>query len=92
VTSDRRKPSAGFWITVTLVVVLVAYPLSYGPVVWCESQPRIMDSVPGWILDSVITVYSPLYFAAQDGPAIIRTPLRWYLRLWVGLTDHDFEP
>jgi len=29
-TSDH-KPTAGFWITVALVVVLVAYPLSFGP-------------------------------------------------------------
>ena len=26
-----KKPSVAFWATVVLVVVLVAYPLSFGP-------------------------------------------------------------
>ena len=33
-TSDRKKPTAGFWITVALVAVLVGYPLSFGPAGW----------------------------------------------------------
>ncbi len=31
---DRKHPSAGFWLTVALVAVLVGYPLSFGPVWW----------------------------------------------------------
>ena len=34
-TSDR-KPAAGFWITVAVVAVLVAFPLSFGPVCWLK--------------------------------------------------------
>ena len=30
-TADRKKPGVGFWATVAVVVVLVAYPLSWGP-------------------------------------------------------------
>ncbi len=30
-TPDRKKPTAGFWISVALVAVLVGYPLSCGP-------------------------------------------------------------
>jgi len=26
--TDRKKPTAGFWITVALVAVLVGYPLA----------------------------------------------------------------
>ncbi len=33
-TSSRKKPTAGFWITVALVAVLVGYPLSFGPACW----------------------------------------------------------
>jgi hypothetical protein len=29
-----KKPTAGFWITVALVAVLVGYPLSFGPAWW----------------------------------------------------------
>jgi hypothetical protein len=29
-----RKPTAGFWITVAFVALLVGYPLSFGPAWW----------------------------------------------------------
>jgi hypothetical protein len=32
--TDRKKPGVAFWATVALVVVLVAYPLSFGPACW----------------------------------------------------------
>ena len=35
--TSSRKPTAGFWITVALVVVL-AYPLSLGPACWITSR------------------------------------------------------
>ena len=35
--TDRNKPTAGFWITVALVAVLV-YPLSFGPACWITSR------------------------------------------------------
>ena len=34
-TSDRNKPGVAFWATVVVVVVLVAYPLSFGRRVDC---------------------------------------------------------
>jgi len=46
-TSDGKHPSAGFWITVGLLAVLVAYPLSIGPACWWKvhrplsQQPKI---------------------------------------------------
>jgi hypothetical protein len=33
-TSPRKKPTAGFWITVALVAVLVGYPLNTQPAFW----------------------------------------------------------
>jgi hypothetical protein len=33
-TDDRKKPGVAFWATVGLVVVLVGYPLSFGPACW----------------------------------------------------------
>jgi hypothetical protein len=32
--TDRKKPAVAFWATVALVVVLVGYPLSFGPACW----------------------------------------------------------
>jgi hypothetical protein len=31
---DRKQPGVAFWATVALVVVLVGYPLSFGPACW----------------------------------------------------------
>ncbi len=53
VTSDRKKPSAGFWITVAPVAVLVAYPLSSGPVgciVGAERWDRLYAPLT-WLAD-----------------------------------------
>jgi hypothetical protein len=33
-TDDRKKPGWAFWTTVAVVVVLVGYPLSFGPACW----------------------------------------------------------
>jgi len=32
--TDHKHPTAAFWITVALVVVLVGYPLSFGAACW----------------------------------------------------------
>ena len=37
----RKKPGVALWATVALVVVLVAYPLSFGPACWLASRHRI---------------------------------------------------
>ena len=34
-TANRKKPGVAFWATVVVVVVLVAYPLSFGRWVHC---------------------------------------------------------
>jgi hypothetical protein len=51
--TDRKKPTAGFWITVALVAVLVGYPLSFGPACWVSSHL-------GHGADLVTTAYGPL--------------------------------
>jgi hypothetical protein len=43
-TTDHKKPAAGFWITVALVAVLVGYPLSAGPVTWMAAH----EAIPDW--------------------------------------------
>jgi hypothetical protein len=51
-----RKPSAGFWITVTLVAVLVGYPLSFGPAVRLYAKlenPVWLANVLNWAPDPI---------------------------------------
>jgi hypothetical protein len=63
-TSDHKKPGVAFWATVTLVVMLVAYPLSIGPVFWTCNQL----SAPDWLWSTVDYAYGPLWFIAFYGP------------------------
>jgi hypothetical protein len=53
--TDHKKPGWAFW-AVVLVVVLVGYPLSLGPVNWLYMR--------GWIsqpaLDTIDYIYTPL--------------------------------
>jgi hypothetical protein len=58
-----RKPTPAFWVTVTLVAVLVAYPLSFGPACWAYSRkqewwlPNLYATM-GWLmLRSPMSVY-----------------------------------
>ena len=67
-TSDRKKPTAGFWITVALVAALVGYPLSFGPACWAESQV---------VTVSFTYCHRPLLRIA-NGPGIIADSLLWY--------------
>jgi hypothetical protein len=78
-TSDRKKPSAGFWITVALVAVLIGYPLSYGPVVWLDNT----FGVPKSIQPAVGYFYFPLGWLDDNGPQPFNEFMEWYVRLWV---------
>jgi hypothetical protein len=82
-TSDRKKPTAGFWITVTLVVVLVGYPLSLGPYVcfiWATDAPD-------WITDPCGAFYEPLDRASRRGPPWIRRNFEEYENWWLDLGE-----
>src|SRR5438552_515212 len=69
--TSRNKPTAGFWITLALVAVLVGYPLSFGPACWI--------TLDGWIGHHRLkSVYRPIARAATRGPAWRTAPLLWY--------------
>lgn len=40
-----RKPTAGFWIVVGLCVLLVGYPLSFGPACWLADRDMLPDGL-----------------------------------------------
>jgi hypothetical protein len=75
-TSDRKKPTAGFWITVALVAALVVYPLSWGPVFWLHHHAMLPKSA----IES--GVFSPMGWAILTAPAPIQRVTVWYLGLW----------
>ena len=71
--SDRKKPGAAFWATV-VAVVLVAYPLSWGPA--CRACTRIGD--PRWAVEAYWLVYGPLLWLDERCPKAIQDATSWY--------------
>jgi len=78
-TEERKKPTAGFWITVALVAVLVGYPLSFGPWIWCDGvlgpPPRIHSLGK--------TIFRPLRELRRKGPMprLYGAYLDWWLEV-----------
>jgi hypothetical protein len=68
---DHKKPGVAFWATVALVVVLVGYPLSFGPACWATNRH--------WqYLPLTANAYRPLVRLAMEGPDWVSRPLcRW---------------
>jgi hypothetical protein len=63
-SEDRKKPGVAFWATV-LVVVMLLYPLSFGPACWITTHAGVGASV-------VSTAYQPLLqvtFYGRRSPA-----------------------
>ena len=96
-TSDRKKPTAGFWITVAMVAVLVAYPLSFGPACWWLSKPVTLPFV-SIKARRTPSIYSPIgWVARRTGTGRLQTALNWYATAWVpdgegvacGIVDRD---
>jgi hypothetical protein len=77
--TDRKHPSATFWITVALVALLVAYPLSFGPACWLTSR---IDYGRAWIT----TVYFAIIWTWDLLPYPIQTAIERYTE--AGAADH----
>ena len=75
-TDDQnKKPTAGFWITVALLAVLLLYPLSLGPACWLSSQFMAGSSV-------VTTTYRPiLVVASLDVNPTVKKWIEWYSQM-----------
>jgi hypothetical protein len=56
--SPRKKPGVAFWATVVVVVVLVAYPLSFGPACW-------LAGTNGTAMDVIPNLYYPILWLAE---------------------------
>jgi hypothetical protein len=52
-SEERKQPTAGVWITVALVAVLVGYPLSFGPACWLIEDHYLSPGL-------VARIYRPL--------------------------------
>ncbi len=74
--TSSRKPTAGFWITISLLAALGGYPLSIGPAHFIECY----DDLP-WIWRTTHTAFRPLALACGKSDAATRAVF-WYSGLW----------
>jgi hypothetical protein len=75
--APRKHPSAALWLTVALVVVLVAYPLSFGPACWWfSSEISTFDAKPP--VRRAPRAYFPIGWLAQHGPQPVGDAIFWY--------------
>ena len=74
--TSPHKPTAAFWITVALVVVLVGYPLSFGP--WCWLTSRSSEPMETPVRSSF---YSPILWAWYRSPEPISDSIEWFANL-----------
>jgi hypothetical protein len=77
--TDRKKPGVAFWATVALVVVLVGYPLSFGPACWLMYREMLTP-------EDVYCAYRPVISAAWSGPSAVRRAVFSYAK-WCGGDD-----
>ena len=79
--TSRKKPGVAFWATVAVVVVLVAYPLSFGPAIWTTAHFSICHPF-------VERAYWPILWTICYGPSSIgNLLLRWGD---IGVTSGEF--
>jgi hypothetical protein len=70
---DRKKPGVAFWATVVIVVVLIGYPVSFGPACWLSSRfTRGADLLP--------LVYRPITWIMERGSSEFKIAMRSYSR------------
>ena len=74
-SESRKKPGVAFWATVAaMLVVLVGYPLSTGPVVWLHDH----GFLPDWAEPVIEAFYWPLSLLPRD----IVQAIDQYAGLW----------
>jgi hypothetical protein len=85
-TCDRKKPSAGFWITVALVAVLVGYPLSFGPWLWAVESGHLPRALV-WF----DRAYDPIRWLIERSPDSVQNGTNAYLSLWLPAEPMEYH-
>jgi hypothetical protein len=78
---SAKKPGVGFWATVAVVVVLMGYPLSWGPVTWITLKTKIARYE--WAITAERYAYAPLFGALRHAPGSVIELWNGYHTWWV---------
>jgi len=74
--TSTHKPTSALWITLALVVMLVVYPLSFGPACWL-----MVNHLPPVAVTILLVPYMPLMLVAETNEPMHEL-LQWYVDLW----------
>ena len=80
-TSDRKHPGVAFWATVVMVVLLVGYPLSWGPI-GCVVTSNY-EHLPAWAIIALTWYFKPVEWVGEYGPEWLQIAVSRYLMLWM---------
>ena len=82
--TDRKHPTPAIWLTVALIAVLVAYPLSAGPVCWTARLLSFHGTISAEQCQQLTeNLYAPAQWVAVNSPAPVGSAVEWYMRLWI---------
>ncbi len=76
--TSRKKPGVAFWAVVVVAVMLVIYPLSWGPYIWLDCHSR-----RGSWVDRVDVIYSPIELIRDWSPDWAKSKIDAYRRWWM---------
>ena len=74
---NRRERWAKYAL-IAYLLVIVGYPLNFGPVTWLASR----NHLPEFLALPAEYFYRPLAYVSAEGPTPIRRFLFWYAELW----------
>lgn len=80
----NRRKKLGRKLRIALTVaILMAYPLSVGPLVWLNEAGHLSVTVAR----IVFPPYAPIFWLRTRGPEPLKTALDWYINSWTGMAS-----
>ncbi len=84
---DKKKPGVAFWASV-VVVGLLLYVLSSGPIMWLV----VRNYLPDRAVSTCESIYRPMIWLVEDGPEPIGSAIVWYAAFWLPPWQPDTQP
>jgi hypothetical protein len=80
---ERKQPRVGFWCSIVLAAMLIAYPLSMGPANWLRETARNSDWRSALVIHEMfVAFYRPMFWLERNGPQWLLDAMAWYAQLF----------
>ena len=82
---EKRKSNGALWVTLSILIIVLFYPLSVGPFIWLVDHDLLPHRVTSWLLP----VYLPLDDLAESKVIpVLPGLMSWYCSLWLQVIAH----